>query len=173
MDEAIVERARYLHALLGGREREVEVARRHRHVGLAKQVPAERLGVSRQPRRVHGFTQQFGGLTDLTVGVQDGYQHGHEKRHQLTAAGRARNGESSPSVARGALVAVEVQVGRAESRHGIEPVHELLVVQGVNEHGRLRAAGLGLADRPNERGRHREHGEAGRGMRWSQALRHA
>jgi hypothetical protein len=93
-DEPVVELACDRDALLGGAQRELDLAGHHRHVAAAQQVPPERLVAAQEPRRLDRLVEQLGGLayppvTCRTV-TSTGIRKGGSPRPVARATARPR-----------------------------------------------------------------------------------
>ena len=136
-DEALIEPAGQLDALLGGGERDLDVAGRERRKGAIAEIAGERLDVARQSCSLDGVVEQLGGFGQLAAQQLDLAENRVRKRDELALARRPADGYRSFGVGFRLLVAVEVELGAGEVGGGIEPKRELVIVQIRDERGRL------------------------------------
>ena len=87
-DEALIEPARQLDALLGGGERHLDVAGRERRKRAVAEIPGERLDVARQACSLDGVVEQLGGFGELAAQQLDLAENRVRERDEFALARR-------------------------------------------------------------------------------------
>ena len=113
-DEAVVEVARELDALLCGSERDVQIADGHCDNGAVEEVPGESRRGTEQTLSLDGAVQELGGLGQLAAHVPDPRQDRVQAEQGIPSPARASEPEGTTRVRVGFGVEVEVDLGRSE-----------------------------------------------------------
>ena len=137
-DEAFVEVAREVGALLCGGQRGVEVAGGDRDDGAVEQVPRQGLRLAQQAGRLDRAVQQLGGLVQLAAHVPGPAQDLVQDKEELLLPGRARESQGTGGVRVGFGVAVEVELRGSEPGRRVEAARELVYRRGCQPGTRRR-----------------------------------
>ncbi len=173
-DEAIVEVARELDALLCGGEREVEIADGDCDDGAVEEVPGESRRGPEQAPGLDGAVQEFGGLGQLAAHVPDPGQDQVQAEEGIPSPRRASEPEGTARVRVGLGVEVEVELSRSEPGRRVGAERELVVGQPIDQRCGFGTVGSSCLGRSGHGVRERGHGERRRQQgRISQYLRRA
>ena len=156
-DEAFVEVASELDALLGGAEGDVHLAHCYRHDRAVEQVPHESLRVARQMRSLDSAVQELGGVGQLGADIPDPAEDLVQDGEELPLAGRTGESEGTAGVPVGLGIAVEVELGGSKPDRRVEAAGQLVVGEAVNEGRGRGAAGLSALASPGHRVRECRH----------------
>ena len=156
-DEALVEVARELDALLRSGERQVQVADGDRDDGSVEEVPGKGRRRPEQPRRLDGTVQKLCGLGQLAAHVPDPGQDRVQAVQGVPPHVRASEPEGTTRVEVGLGVQVEVDLGDSEPPRHVGADRELVVGQVIHEGCGFVAAGSGDLGRSGHRVREGAH----------------
>ena len=142
-EHAVVEPLEQRHRLVAGGPRAVDVAE-HRPPSSASATEreADQLPVAGQPRRLERRVGRLGRLGEPPAGLQRVREPDQHRHDELALADRAREVDPAAQVADRVVVALAEVLGEAEVVRRVEPQHQLIVGQRVEQRRALRAGGL-------------------------------
>ncbi len=147
-DEAFVEVARELDALLCGGERGVQIADGDRDDGAVEEVPGESRRGPEQAPTLDGAVQELGGLGQLAAHVPDPGQDRVEAEQGIPSPSRASEHQGTTRVRVGLGVEVEVELSRSEPGRRVGAERELVVGQPVDQRRGFGTVGSSSVGRP-------------------------
>ncbi len=148
-----VELLREVERLLGGRERQVDVAGGERRVGAVEEIPGEALRVVHQPRGCDRAVEHLACFRHPAANPQAAPEHGDDEREEIALPGRPSDPQRPLGVRTCRREPVEVELGRGEMRKGVEPTLQLVVRDSVDERGGFGAICLSLCRATTHRAR--------------------
>ena len=139
-EHAVVEPVEQGHRLVARGARAVDVAEIGHRPRVGDQREDDELPVAGQPRGLDRAVGRLGRLGEEPARLQRVREPDHHRHHELALADRAREVDPAPQVADRVVVVLAEELREAEVVRRVEPQHELVVGQRVDQRRALRCA---------------------------------